>query len=228
MTKVSSGRSMTRISSYMQVCLISHIRKISPASRLNSAVSSDENKNTAICKATVRTIDGKIFTDLGDASPENCNTRVAKHIIRMSSTRAKARALRDCSNVGITAIDEICDLSDVISDDHTKDNVRPFVRHRKAQPLKSDHETPEDVPANNAPAESKPKKARVAKHGNGGEKQVPLISEAQKAAMLNLSRRRGFSIEDIEQKIKEKYNSSVDELTAANAGEFIRYLQSAS
>ena len=30
---------------------------------------SEENKNTAICKATVKTVDGKTFTDIGDANP---------------------------------------------------------------------------------------------------------------------------------------------------------------
>ena len=53
---------------------------------------SDENKQTAICKAVVQSMDGKKFTDIGDANPMNCNAKVAKHLIRMASTRAKARA----------------------------------------------------------------------------------------------------------------------------------------
>lgn len=64
---------------------------------------SDQNKQTAICKAKVETVDGKKFSDIGDANPLNCNAKVAKHLIRMASTRAKARAFRDMDNIGMTA-----------------------------------------------------------------------------------------------------------------------------
>jgi len=77
---------------------------------------SDENKQTAICKAIVQTIDGKKFSDIGDANPMNCNSKVAKHLIRMASTRAKARAFRDMDNIGMTCLEELGDLNDVIGD----------------------------------------------------------------------------------------------------------------
>jgi hypothetical protein len=65
-----------------------------------------ENDMTAICKATATT-ENEIYTDLGDASPKSVNSSIAPHIIRMASTRAKARVLRDLTNVGMTAIEEI-------------------------------------------------------------------------------------------------------------------------
>ncbi len=65
-----------------------------------------ENNMTAICKATVVTDKGT-FIDYGDASPVSVNSKIQPHIIRMASTRAKARALRDLTNVGMTAIEEI-------------------------------------------------------------------------------------------------------------------------
>ncbi|SCG83842.1 hypothetical protein DW1_2278 [Proteiniborus sp. DW1] len=65
-----------------------------------------ENNMTAICKATVVTDKGT-FIDYGDASPASVNSKIQPHIIRMASTRAKARALRDLTNVGMTAIEEI-------------------------------------------------------------------------------------------------------------------------
>ena len=84
---------------------------------------SDENKNTAICKARVETMDGKKFSDIGDANPQNCNSKVARHLIRMASTRAKARAFRDMDNIGMTALEELGDLNDIIGGDN--ENRKP-------------------------------------------------------------------------------------------------------
>ncbi len=64
------------------------------------------NEMTAISMAKVVTEKG-VFTDCGDASPTNVNFQIAPHIIRMASTRAKARALRDAVNVGVIALEEL-------------------------------------------------------------------------------------------------------------------------
>jgi predicted nucleic acid-binding Zn finger protein len=93
-----------------------------------------ENDHTAVCKAIAKTALGGPFIDVGDANPMNCNSKVAKHLIRMASTRAKARAraLRDLTNIGMTALEELGDLSEVIGEnDHVKaqmrkNNVKPF------------------------------------------------------------------------------------------------------
>ena len=69
-----------------------------------------ENGHMAICKATVLSKSGEVFTDVGDANPQNCHPRVAKHLLRMASTRAIARALRSMTNVGMTALEEISDF----------------------------------------------------------------------------------------------------------------------
>jgi hypothetical protein len=71
-------------------------------------VPGSENGEVAIARAVVRTEDGK-FTGIGDASPANVGRAIVPHIIRMAETRAKARALRDAINVGVTALEELGD-----------------------------------------------------------------------------------------------------------------------
>ena len=72
-------------------------------------IPSKENDMTAITKATAKT-DKETFVDIGDASPRSVNSMIGPHIIRMASTRAKARALRDLTNVGMTALEELAEV----------------------------------------------------------------------------------------------------------------------
>ena len=67
----------------------------------------DENGNEAIMMATATTKDNNTFVEYGDASPKNVNSMIKNAVIRMAATRAKARALRDLTNVGITALEEL-------------------------------------------------------------------------------------------------------------------------
>jgi len=181
---------------------------------------SDENKQTAICKATVKTFDGKTFSDIGDSNPQNCNSKVARHLIRMASTRAKARAFRDMDNIGLTALEELGDLNEVIgTNPHAHapvDNVKAFVKPvKKTVPVIAAEPVP--VIVKDAPvaaeasicADTKTKKTKAAKPGNGNgngetkQGKIHLMSEAQKSALYNLSRRRGISSIDIESRLKK-------------------------
>ena len=92
-------------------------------------VPDESNGNVAIVKATAEMEDGKRFSGIGDASPENVGRNIAPHLIRMAETRAKARALRDAVNVGATALEELSD-----GDDAPRP---PRARHRVAGPLPS-------------------------------------------------------------------------------------------
>ncbi len=74
-----------------------------------------ENGQVAIVKATVELEDGRTFSGIGDASPDNVGKMIAPHIIRMAETRAKARALRDAVNVGVASLEEMSDGDDLPS-----------------------------------------------------------------------------------------------------------------
>lgn len=79
-----------------------------------------ENGNEAICHAVAVGKNGKVFADIGDANPTNTHSMIAKHLIRMASTRSKARALRDMCNIGIACVEELSDFDDVIGNNGPK------------------------------------------------------------------------------------------------------------
>ena len=85
-----------------------------------------DNGMECIVKATAVTESGAMFCDLGDANPQNTNKSVAQHIIRMASTRAKARVLRDLSNIGMTALEELGDEpGDIPGNGNGKGKAKP-------------------------------------------------------------------------------------------------------
>lgn len=78
-------------------------------------IPSNENNMTAICMA-VATTEKERFQDIGDASPRSVNSALVPHLIRMASTRAKARVLRDLTNVGMTAVEELSMEDGMVAD----------------------------------------------------------------------------------------------------------------
>jgi hypothetical protein len=98
-------------------------------------VPSKENGEVAIVKAVIRTEEGK-FAGIGDASPQNVNSAIAPHLIRMAETRAKARALRDAINVGVTAFEELGGEEEVVeqpSKKGTEGNGRPKAQNEEGR-----------------------------------------------------------------------------------------------
>jgi hypothetical protein len=86
-------------------------------------IPSDLNGQMAIVHATVETSQGT-FTGLGDAAPDNVSRMMVPHLIRMAETRAKARALRDAVNVGVTALEELGELDEQGAVDERRDHGR--------------------------------------------------------------------------------------------------------
>jgi len=198
---------------------------------------SKENGNEAICRAIAEGKSGQVFSDIGDANPGNCHSMIAKHLIRMSSTRAKGRALRDMCNVGIACLEEISDFGDVIGS--TKPKKASLKKTAGKAPAKT--EPKKTAAKKKAPAKDvqKPKAKPIQpkasekdkpKTGDGDKDKSsqPTMSEAQKRAIYNLSRRRGISVEQLEQMISSAYNCELENLSTTDASAFIRQMQTAA
>jgi hypothetical protein len=197
-----------------------------------------DNGNFAICRATVVSKQGESYTDIGDANPTNCNAKVGKHLLRLASTRAIARALRSFTNVGLTALEELADLNDVLPNNSakkTKPKTGKAAGNADKKVPKAKTDTKKKPPAK---AKSEPKaKSKKPKEPEKSEPKVeakeksastqPDMSEAQKRAIYNLSRRRGISVEELEQMCENAYSVSVEKLNSKDASSFIRNLQAA-
>jgi hypothetical protein len=206
-----------------------------------------DTENFAICKATVVSKLGESYTDVGDASPANCNAKVAKHLLRLASTRAIARALRSFTNVGLTALEELADLNDVLPNNSAKAKSKtrkPASKKPKAAKA-AESKTKPDQSVSSGKSSSQDDQVKTEDpanldgnkpsggNGNGRSKtqvtgKKPGMSEAQKRAIYNLSRRRGISVEELEQMSEDAYGVSVENLTSKDASAFIRNLQQAA
>jgi outer membrane biosynthesis protein TonB len=192
-----------------------------------------DNGNFAVCRATVMSKIGETYTDIGDANPNNCSSKVSRHLLRMASTRAIARALRSYTNVGMTALEELADFNDAITEGR---------QHEYPTKPKAAKKPAAKAPKKTSPAAAKPKakteavapavetqtEKEPAGQNAGKGNASPRMSEAQKRALYNLSRRRGISVEQLEQMATDAYGCDLENLTSSDASSFIRQLQQAA
>jgi len=208
-----------------------------------------ENGNIAICKAIATSRLGEVYTDIGDANPNNTAPMIAKHLLRMASTRAKARVLRDFSNIGMTALEELGDFDDVIGKGTTskretgkKATVTNIASQgKKSQARKKAPSTPatpgKEVvnPANDvnqsaqAKVETMPAQKKAAPKKTQAQEKVtevrPQMSVAQKKAIANLAKRRGITEDELNDMTAESFNVTFEFMTPADASTLIRQLQ---
>lgn len=183
-------------------------------------VPDESNGNMAVIKATVEMEDGRIFSGIGDASPNNVGRAISPHIIRMAETRAKARALRDAVNVGATALEELSDGDDApassspSSDGYQRNRPSPVreVKRESRQEAKPRpaSETPESAP--NGQAE---KQASSGRGGSGGQKARKSQVDLLKTLLVEA---RG---EDGVQRMENHLGRSISELTRQEADQWI-------
>jgi hypothetical protein len=105
-------------------------------------VPNEQNGWMAVVMATA-TFDGpdgrdRVFTDVGDCSPKNCSATIATAALRMASTRAKGRVLRDGIGLGQTLAEEIPD-EEATAPANPARPARPAVaRHAAVGPARPD------------------------------------------------------------------------------------------
>lgn len=193
---------------------------------------SKENGYEAICRATAEGKNGELFVDIGDANPRNCQEVIAKHLIRLSSTRAKSRALKDLCNVGIACVEELESLDDVIGAPTPQKStakpkvVKPKTPDNSSATTNKPEENKEPVEIKKAPEPVKKVEPKVSRPNP--ETDLPAMSEAQKRAIFNLSRRRGISAQDLDKMVADEFGADLERLSSGDASSFIKMLQQAA
>jgi hypothetical protein len=100
-------------------------------------IPSIENGQTAIASAKAVTSDGSVFIDVGDASPESVgDDKFVPHLLRVASTRAKARVLRDAYGITMTSVEElVTDRTPPKNEDsHGAQRARPRLVSNREEP----------------------------------------------------------------------------------------------
>jgi hypothetical protein len=155
----------------------------------------------------------------------------------MAATRAKARALRDFTNVGMTALEELGDLDEVIGDEKPGNG-----RSKKTEAAKPESTT--TGKQNAAPATGNGKQNSTPSNGgNGGSKKTaqtaskektngedkrdtgPKPSTAQIRAIENLARRRNITAQELENMVQQEFGTTLPNINSSEASNFIRTLQ---
>ena len=127
----------------------------------------------------------------------------------------------------MTALEELADFNDVIEQGDKNANPKtkpkaakkPAAKTTKKTAAKKDDSKPKDTDEKTPKAE--PKKAQ----DSAGQ---PKMSQAQYRAICNLSRRRGISVEEVENMATETYGVDLESLSSTDAASFIRTLQQAA
>lgn len=187
-----------------------------------------DNGLEAICKAHVESKNGEEFIEIADANPNNVAPLVKQHILRMAATRAKARALRDMTNIGITCLEELGNIDEIEDEKankgHRASNIQPDQNIEQGGNGESADNQKKTATAKKKKKETSEKEPSDKNTLSNG----PKMSAAQKKAILNLAQRRGLSEEDLTKMSIAAFNVNFEYLDSSNASVFIRDLQQAA
>ena len=188
-------------------------------------IPSEANHRIAIVTATVvleKEGVERTFTGIGDAASNNVAPMMLTCLMRMAETRAKARALRDSVNVGVTAFEE---LGEEDATDGAPERGYYVPATRPTRPERSAN-TPLRIAGSGSPV-ALPTSARTAP--NVAEtKGAPmgLRTDAQADAIRSLCRRGD---RDADALVRERFSvEGLEALSQVQASELIRALNDRS
>lgn len=177
-----------------------------------------ENGVEAICKAEIIDVYGRSFTEIGDANPKNVNSHIAVHVLRMAATRAKARALRDMTNIGMTCLEELADI-DTIPGAEVIPISKAKRRTNETLPINPNSSEKTTDSDSQAPAEN-------ANQAAAGTNNQATISQAQRTAIARLASQKNVTESQLKQVLQSDFKkASIDELSASEASEIINRLK---
>ena len=187
-------------------------------------VPNEGNGNVAIVKATAEMEDGRHFSGIGDASPENVGRNIVPHVIRMAETRAKARALRDAVNVGATALEELSDGEDAPpADDFGSQGSQGSPRSRPT-PIR-------DAAQQGSRAEEAPAQASRAAEDNGKAEEASATANSSRRGAGGKARKSQVDLlktlavewrgENGVERLENRVGKPLADLTRAEADEWI-------
>jgi hypothetical protein len=127
-------------------------------------IPSSENGHLAVVMARAEFDDGRVFEDVGDCSPASTSPQLAAASLRLASTRAKGRVLRDSINVGQTLLEELPDLEIEAGQDLPGQSraSAPSLYVAEPAPRAVTPEAPRPAPAERTPAASRAAAPRAA------------------------------------------------------------------
>jgi hypothetical protein len=173
-------------------------------------VPTEDNGHVAVVKATAEMEDGRTFSGIGDASPDNVGRNIVPHIIRMAETRAKARSLRDAVNVGATALEELSD----------GDDAPPVQSYPPPRPVDTQEATTSSRP--NGKTGAKPEAVQEAPRGNRQGRSANKRDKARKS-QIDLLRTLAEELrgENGVARLESRIGKPLNELSRAEADEWI-------
>jgi hypothetical protein len=154
------------------------------------------------------------FDGIGDANESNTNRGISVHMIRLAETRAKARALRDLTNIGVTALEELGGDSVVVTRGPIKVVAGPAAAQWEQQSVGQPEPTPDEQfealrAKTTQRVEARPGKAPeefTASDGGGP------VTPKQKWLILKLLNEQGLSVDAKSWATKEGAKALIDTL----------------
>jgi len=154
------------------------------------------------------------FDGIGDANESNTNRGISVHMIRLAETRAKARALRDLTNIGVTALEELGGDSVVVTRGPIKVVAGPAAASWEQESVGQPEPTPDQQfealrATTTQRVETRPGKAPeefTASDGGGP------VTPKQKWLILKLLNEQGLSVDAKSWATKEGAKALIDTL----------------